>query len=227
MFKNKKIIIIIFALIFTLSGISIVNYFFNNNINYKENDNSSKSIKSNENEDKKENISNQEEIINNNQKESSENIDSFNEDTSNNESESNTMITPKQTTVPKQTTTPKQNPNNDSSINSEIVEKDNNNNQKESISNDLSDLETAIKYQLEAGDPITYNESGEIITVQECMKIGEFLVNQQEITKVYQYECPFTQYGNAVAVGLYVCFQNIEVQQCLAYDEYKIIINKK
>lgn len=133
------------------------------------------------------------------------------------------------THTPKPSATPEPSPTSPPTNKPEVNKENDNLNQNEQpiqqeTTKEETNLDIAIRYHLEAGDPITYNEQGKILTVEECMSLGELLKNRQETSFVYQFECPFTEYKGAIAVGLNVCFEYNGLQQCSSYDEYKKII---
>lgn len=222
MIKKKNIIILIIVLTFIVGTVTFISYQY--------------LFRENKSKDSKVEINNQINIDKDNQEDNKSEeiiIDEEKIENNNSSSEEKFNVTPKPTssptTTPKpsSTPTPSQTPGSNSSANNETVENssnENNNQKQESENNGQSDLDFAIQYQLEAGDPITYNENGKMITVDECMRMGDLLVNKQDTTHIYQYECPFTKYGNATAVGLFVCFKNNGLQQCSSYDEYKTIM---
>lgn len=108
--------------------------------------------------------------------------------------------------------------------NSNTTNKEQDNQNSEIKPNEPTDLEYAIKYQLEMGNPVTYI-NGKLLTVEECMSFGQTLIDNQDSSFVYQYECPFTKYETATAVGLLVSFLYDEQQYISkSYDEYKSII---
>ncbi|MBD9105350.1 hypothetical protein EGW03_02645 [bacterium] len=238
MIKKKNIIILIVVLTFIVGTVTFISYQYlfrenkskdskveiNNQINIdKDNQEDNKSEEIIIDEEKIENNNNQEITVENNNSSSEEKVNVTPKPSSTPKPTSSPTTTPK----PSSTPTPSQTPGSNSSANNETVENssnENNNQKQESENNGQSDLDFAIQYQLEAGDPITYNENGKMITVDECMRMGDLLVNKQDTTHIYQYECPFTKYGNATAVGLFVCFKNNGLQQCSSYDEYKTIM---
>lgn len=135
--------------------------------------------------------------------------------------EPKTSVIPTPSPSPSPTSTPANKP--------EVNKENDNSNQDEQpiqqeTHKEETNLDIAIRYHLEARDPITYNEQGKMLTVEECMSLGETLKNKQETSFVYQFECPFTEYKGAIAVGLNVCFEYNGLQQCSSYDEYKKII---
>ena len=87
-----------------------------------------------------------------------------------------------------------------------------------------SDMEYAIELQLSYGDPVTYY-NGHPISIDECHSIGGDLKNRRDTTLVNRYECVYTSYGNATAVGLIVQFTIDGQVYRKSYDEYKSIIN--
>lgn len=222
MIKKKNIIILIIVLTFIVGTVTFISYQYlfreNKSKDSKVEINNQTNIDKDNQEDNK-----SEEIIIDEEKIENNNNQEITVENNNSSSEEKINVTPK----PSSTPTPSQTPGSNSSANNETVENssnENNNQKQESENNGQSDLDFAIQYQLEAGDPITYNENGKMITVDECMRMGDLLVNKQDTTHIYQYECPFTKYGNATAVGLFVCFKNNGLQQCSSYDEYKTIM---
>ena len=95
---------------------------------------------------------------------------------------------------------------------------------KEEPKVEKSDMEIAIEMQLSYGDPVTYN-NGKPITISECNSIGTDLKNNRETTLVNRYECIYTSYGNATAVGLIVQFTIDGNVYRESYDKYKQMIN--
>ena len=87
-----------------------------------------------------------------------------------------------------------------------------------------SDMEIAIEEQLKLGDPVTYY-NGHPISIDECHSIGGDLKNRRETTLVNRYECVYTSYGNASAVGLIVQFTIDGQVYRKSYDEYKTMMN--
>ena len=87
-----------------------------------------------------------------------------------------------------------------------------------------SDMEIAIEEQLKLGDPVTYY-NGHPISIDECHSIGGDLKNRRETTLVNRYECVYTSYGNATAVGLIVQFTIDGQVYRKSYDEYKTMMN--
>lgn len=141
----------------------------------------------------------------------------------------NVVPTPSAIPKPSPTPPPSQKPNDNSSINNNQSTQPDKPTQEEEkpkveISKEKTDLEYAIQYQLENGDPVTYGSNGKMLTVDECMQLGQSLLNKQETSFVYQYECPFTEYDSATAVGLVVYFKYNGLQRSSSYDEYKLII---
>ena len=87
-----------------------------------------------------------------------------------------------------------------------------------------TDMEVAIEEQLKLGDPVTYY-NGHPISIDECHSIGGDLKNRRETTLVNRYECVYTSYGNATAVGLIVQFTIDGQVYRKSYDEYKTMMN--
>ena len=85
-------------------------------------------------------------------------------------------------------------------------------------------MEIAIEEQLKLGDPVTYY-NGHPISIDECHSIGGDLKNRRETTLVNRYECVYTSYGNATAVGLIVQFTIDGQVYRKSYDEYKTMMN--
>lgn len=240
--KNKKIIasIIIFSVICIFTCVTFKYLYDTNKLSIEKSDKKDEVKEKIEKEEQdnnniiseESNLKVNEDLENNNDSielnTSSDNIGIDNTDVINN---SSSVIVP--TNKPKPSVTPKPSPTpipTPIPTNKPEVNKENDNlNQNEQpiqqeTTKEETNLDIAIRYHLEAGDPITYNEQGKILTVEECMSLGELLKNRQETSFVYQFECPFTEYKGAIAVGLNVCFEYNGLQQCSSYDEYKKII---
>ena len=125
--------------------------------------------------------------------------------------------------TPSQIPTPSIIPDNSEDKENENSNQDEQQSQEETVKKE-TDLEIATKYHLADGFPITYNEEGKMVTIEECMIMGETLKEQQDTSFVYQFECPLTQYKNTSVVGLVVCFEYNGSQQCLPYDKYKLTV---
>lgn len=89
--------------------------------------------------------------------------------------------------------------------------------------NQKSDMEIAIEEQLSIGDPVTYY-NGHPISINECHSIGGDLKARRETTLVNRYECVYTTYGDATAVGLIVQFTIDGKVYRESYDEYNKIM---
>ncbi len=182
--------------------------------------NSSNEEKNTEIENSDPNIEN--ETVNNEETNNQENELNISE---NNQSSNNNQVKPSSTPTVKPTTTPTSQPSQNNNSN-----QNNNQNSQSPVPsptptpNVKTDLEMAIEYQLQAGDDVTYR-NGKPITVNECMELGNSLLNNQTTSQVYQFECPFTEYGEATAVGLKVYFFYNGGQQGAFYDDYLKIIN--
>lgn len=87
-----------------------------------------------------------------------------------------------------------------------------------------SDMEIAIEEQLKLGDPVTYY-NGHPISISECHSLGGDLKDRRDTTLVNRYECVYTSYGNATAVGLIVQFTIDGQVYRKSYDEYKTMMN--